>query len=195
MKHFFLIIFTLMASLAILPSCSDSEPEEVPGFPIPDNYHHGVLMYDSVVESVVLDIIFDNCSDDYKNNWLTDSNRYKAVRIIPTQIQITPDKHISLDSDTISRLISDNCRLVFNTAGMDPSFHIGNVVYYRNDVMLAWPLVPNIDFQDNYCATAQNYYIQPLFSRSTAFENEEIYDKNIKLYLHILQAKKWQLST
>ena len=142
MKHIILFLLTVMASLAILP-CSDSQSEDVPGLPFSDNYHQGVLMYDSVVESVVFDIIFDNCTDDYKNKWLTDSKRYTAVRIIPTQIQITQDRHIALDSDTISRLISDNCRLDFNTAGTDPPFHIGNVVYYRNDVTIAWPLFPD----------------------------------------------------
>ena len=42
MKHIILFLLTVMASLAILPSCSDSQSEDVPGLPFSDNYHQGV---------------------------------------------------------------------------------------------------------------------------------------------------------
>lgn len=56
MKHIILFMLTVMASLAILPSCSDSEPERMTpcevffGFNL-DIELHGVVSFDSILSS------------------------------------------------------------------------------------------------------------------------------------------------
>ncbi len=56
MKHIILFLLTVMASLAILPSCSDSEPERMTPCEVFFGFNrdielHGVVSFDSILSA------------------------------------------------------------------------------------------------------------------------------------------------
>ena len=86
MKHLILFLLTVMASLAILPSCSDSEPERMTPCEIhfslgPDIELHGVVSFDSILSapSIIIE------AADAKKAWPEISDSISGMSLYPCQ--------------------------------------------------------------------------------------------------------------
>ena len=90
MKHIILFLLTVMASLAILPSCSDSEPERMTPCEIhfslgPDIELHGVVSFDSILSapSIIIE------AADAKKAWPEISDSISGMRSSSLKMRAT----------------------------------------------------------------------------------------------------------
>ena len=86
MKHLILFLLTVMASLAILPSCSDSEPERMTPCEVFFGFNrdielHGVVSFDSILSSP--SIIIE--AADAKKAWPEISDSISGMSLYPCQ--------------------------------------------------------------------------------------------------------------
>ena len=107
MKHIILFLLTVMASLAILPSCSDSEPERMTPCEIhfslgPDIELHGVVSFDSILSSP--SIIIE--AADAKKAWPEISDSISGMSLYPCQSCFFED-----ESNTVTLQYGDHVKL------------------------------------------------------------------------------------
>ena len=107
MKHIILFLLTVMASLAILPSCSDSEPERMTPCEIhfslgPDIELHGVVSFDSILSapSIIIE------AADAKKAWPEISDSISGMSLYPYQGSFFED-----ESNAVTLQYGDHVKL------------------------------------------------------------------------------------
>ena len=122
MKHLILFLLTVMASLAILPSCSDSEPERMTPCEIhfslgPDIELHGVVSFDSILSapSIIIE------AADAKKAWPEISDSISGMSLYPYQGSFFED-----ESNAVTLQYGDHVKLkigtIYSTIGGSNSY-------------------------------------------------------------------------
>ena len=107
MKHLILFLLTVMASLAILPSCSDSEPERMTPCEVFFGFNrdielHGVVSFDSILSSP--SIIIE--AADAKKAWPEISDSISGMSLYPYQGSFFED-----ESNAVTLQYGDHVKL------------------------------------------------------------------------------------
>ena len=107
MKHIILFLLTVMASLAILPSCSDSEPERMTPCEVFFGFNrdielHGVVSFDSILSSP--SIIIE--AADAKKAWPEISDSISGMSLYPYQGSFFED-----ESNAVTLQYGDHVKL------------------------------------------------------------------------------------
>ena len=122
MKHLILFLLTVMASLAILPSCSDSEPERMTPCEVFFGFNrdielHGVVSFDSILSSP--SIIIE--AADAKKAWPEISDSISGMSLYPYQGSFFED-----ESNAVTLQYGDHVKLkigtIYSTIGGSNSY-------------------------------------------------------------------------
>lgn len=122
MKHIILFLLTVMASLAILPSCSDSEPERMTPCEVFFGFNrdielHGVVSFDSILSSP--SIIIE--AADAKKAWPEISDSISGMSLYPYQGSFFED-----ESNAVTLQYGDHVKLkigtIYSTIGGSNSY-------------------------------------------------------------------------
>ena len=107
MKHLILFLLTVMASLAILPSCSDSEPERMTPCEVFFGFNrdielHGVVSFDSILSapSIIIE------AADAKKAWPEISDSISGMSLYPYQGSFFED-----ESNAVTLQYGDHVKL------------------------------------------------------------------------------------